>query len=277
MTVNVIPMAGLGSRFSTEGYLLPKPLIPVSGEPMIRRVVEDLPDADKWVFVVRAEHVDDYGIDSLLESTVEDAEVVTVSETTEGQVCTAMLAEPHLDPDEDVLIAACDHGLQYDEREYRELRSREDVDAVVWTFTEQRALEQHPESWGWCAVREDGETVDSVSVKTPISSSPYDDHAVTGAFYFDRAEDFIEAATSMVEADHRVNGEFYADTLPVFLNRMGKRSVVFDVDLYISWGTPDNLYRYEELEYLCRNAPASAQRIDELTDNPARWREYFDD
>jgi len=38
----VIPMAGLGSRFSTLGYKLPKPLLPLMGRTMIEVVIENL-------------------------------------------------------------------------------------------------------------------------------------------------------------------------------------------------------------------------------------------
>lgn len=38
----VIPVAGLGSRFSKAGYDLPKPLIDVCGKPMIEVVVNNL-------------------------------------------------------------------------------------------------------------------------------------------------------------------------------------------------------------------------------------------
>jgi|AntDeeMinimDraft_4_1070355.scaffolds.fasta_scaffold01511_3 NDP-sugar pyrophosphorylase family protein len=272
----VIPMAGLGSRFATEGYRLPKPLIPVSGEPMIFSVIDDLPESDTWIFIVREEHVEEYDIDTLLKSKVSDAEIVTVAETTEGQVCTTMLAEPHLDPNEELLIAACDHGLLYENSEFQELRSRDDVDAIAWTFTEQRSLELHPESWGWCELADDGETTVDISVKTPISDDPYHDHAITGAFYFDRAADFLDAAELMIDADHRVNGEFYADHIPTFLRRMNKRSVIFDVDLYISWGTPRNLYLYEEMEYLCKHGIELPESND-ATDKRSLWEAYFDD
>lgn len=273
---NVIPMAGLGSRFAKEGYRLPKPLIPVSGKPMIAKVIEDLPDSDTWVFIVREEHVADYAIDDLLRSKVPNADIVTVSETTKGQACTAMLAEPHLDRGEEVLIAACDHGFLYDESAYHELRSRDDVDAIVWTFTEQHSLEAHPDSWGWCSL-DDDETVVDVSVKVPISDDPFHDHAVTGTFYFERAADFIEAAELMIDADHRINGEFYMDTVPLYLNQMNKRSVVFDVDLYISWGTPQNLYLYEEMEYLCESGVTSTETINNHTEKLSLWETYFDD
>ena len=46
----IVPMAGLGSRFATAGYVVPKPLIPVCGRPMVVRVVEHLPEAERIVW-----------------------------------------------------------------------------------------------------------------------------------------------------------------------------------------------------------------------------------
>jgi len=80
----------------------------------------------------------------------------------------------------------------------------------------------------------------------------------------------------MIDADHRVNGEFYADHIPTFLRRMNKRSVIFDVDLYISWGTPRNLYLYEEMEYLCKHGIELPESND-ATDKRSLWEAYFDD
>ena len=61
--INLVTMAGKGKRFSDEGYLLPKPLIQIDGEPMIWKVIDCLPKASKWIFIVRQEHIDDYSID----------------------------------------------------------------------------------------------------------------------------------------------------------------------------------------------------------------------
>jgi hypothetical protein len=74
-----------------------------------------------------------------------------------------------------------------------------------------------------------------------------------------------------------VNGEFYADTVPLFLNRMDKRTVIFDVELYISWGTPQNLYFYEELAHLCEYGGDPPAWVEGHTDKLPLWEEYFDD
>lgn len=53
----IIPMAGLGQRFANEGYAQTKPLIPVSGLPMVAQATRDLPPAAHHVFVLREDMV----------------------------------------------------------------------------------------------------------------------------------------------------------------------------------------------------------------------------
>lgn len=264
---NIIPMAGLGSRFSKDGYLLPKPLIPVSGKPMIICAIRNMPASDKWIFIVRKEHIDDYAIDVLIKSEIKDAIVISVDKTTEGQASTCMLAMPHLDRDEEVFIAACDNSFLYDKKKYENLKNDEKTDCVVWTFTKDELLSANPKAWGWIKLAEDGETIADMSVKIPVSEDPFSDHAVVATFYFKKAGDFIDAYDLMVKENYRINNEFYIDSLPIFMKKLGKNSIIFDVDLYVGWGKPQDLYLYEEKEYYYKNFPKK------LTDE--KWREFF--
>src|SRR3989344_1525968 len=106
---NIIPMAGIGSRFGEAGYLLPKPLIEVSGKPMIISAIRNMPASSKWIFIVRKEHISDWAIDAVIKAEIPAAIIVAVDKTTEGQASTCMLAMPHLDRDEEMFIAACDN------------------------------------------------------------------------------------------------------------------------------------------------------------------------
>jgi NDP-sugar pyrophosphorylase family protein len=260
-------MAGLGSRFADNGYLLPKPLIPVSGQPMILRAIEGLPAADKWIFIVRQEHIDEYQIDELLKSAVPGAIVIPVAETTEGQACTVMLARPYLKPDDEVFIAACDNTFVYDHTRYETLLVDPTVDSIVWTFTERESLRESPKSYGWIKLDPDGQTIDDMSVKVPVSDDPYHDHAVVATFYFRRASDLEEAYDLMVKENYRINNEFYADSLPIFMKKLGKKSVIFDVELCVLWGRPAELYLYDQNEY--RFLHQAGEKLDDS------WLSYF--
>ena len=147
MLVNIIPMAGEGTRFSKDGYLLPKALVPVSGEPMIAAVIKDLPAADKWIFLVRAEHVTNFSVDKVIEAAVPGAIIIPIDKTTEGQASTCMLAMEHVADDDEILIAACDNGFLFDREAFTALRARADIDACYWTFTHDDLLTASPTSW----------------------------------------------------------------------------------------------------------------------------------
>lgn len=262
-------MAGLGSRFSKEGYLLPKPLIPVSGKPMITQVMRDIPTAERTVFIVRSEHVAEFALDTILEATSPETKVIQISETTEGQATTCLLGLEGVAENEEIFITACDNSFLYNEETFTALRAREDVDCIVWTFTKDELLTAKPEAWGWIKLADDGEEIADMSVKIPVSDDPFNDHAVVATFWFKRAEDFRAAYALMVEENHRINNEFYVDSMPIFMKKLGKKSVIFPVDLYVGWGKPADLHLFDlrELEY-------NVQRGKGYEDK--NWRAFFD-
>ncbi len=267
--ITIVPMAGKGKRFADRGYLLPKPLIPVSGKPMILRAVERLPKSEKIIFVVRKEHEEEFRLGEFLRREVPNAEVM-VEENPVGQAGTSACAVRTLPPEEEVFIAACDNSFLYDEDRFVALKS--EADAVIWTFTKNELLREKPEAWGWLRLEKDEKTIEDVSVKIPVSDNPYNDHAIVASFYFKSAKNFLAGYDAMVRAEARVNNEFYVDSMPAFYRAMGKKSVIFDVDLYVGWGKPEDLYAYEEREYRYRVFGEAEVK----TGADAAWKKFFD-
>jgi len=245
---NVIPMSGSGSRFADQGYTLPKPLISVSGRPMILSVIDSIPPSDKWIFVVKKEHVEKYALDRVILGHIPNA-IIVEEEKPIGQATSCILALPYLNPEEDMFIAACDNSFFYDWKKHIVLMERSDIDAILWTFTHNKLLVVKPEAWGWVKLEADGETINTMSVKIPVSETPFNDHAVVATFYFKKARQFKEACDLMIKENYRINNEFYVDSLPIFYKKLGLKSVIFDVDLYVGWGKPADLHEYEEKEY----------------------------
>lgn len=273
---NIIPMAGVGSRFSEEGYKVPKPLISVSGVPMIVKAIRDMPESNKWIFIVRKEHIDNNNIDKTIKNEIPDAIIIPIDYTTEGQACTCMLAEPYLKPDEPVFIAACDNGYLYNKEKYKKLCNRKDIDSVLWTFTQKETLRRNPKAWGWCKLEDDNTTIKDMSVKAPVSDNPFNDHAVVATFYFKKAKDFIDAVNLMIKENYRINNEFYVDAVPVFLKKLGKKTAIFDVDLYIGWGTPADLKDYEKMENFIKKQENQKNLSEEDKKLIPLWKKYFE-
>ena len=74
------------------------------------------------------------------------------------------------------------------------------------------------------------------------------DHAIVGAFYFRRAQMFVDGVEAQVEKNRRVNGEFYVDVTMNELIEAGLSVRVFEIEKYVCWGTPNDLRTYEYWE-----------------------------
>jgi len=114
------------------------------------------------------------------------------------------------------------------------------VDAVIWTYRGDPRVLVRPEWYGWVRAAAD-RTVLEGSVKKPLSAVPLGDHVISGCFWFRSAALLRDGIDRLVASGRRVNNEFYLDAVPELLLARGHRVVVFEVDKYIGWGTPDDL------------------------------------
>ncbi len=247
MRINLIPMAGAGLRFVQAGYKEPKPLIDVSGEAMIVRAARALPDADRFVFVCRAEHIENYPLREVLNKNFPNCEIIDIDYLTEGQASTCLLAEKFFDMDGSLMIGACDNGMVWDKTRFQVLIDDSTVDAIIFTFRNNATVKRNPEMYGWVRVDADN-AVERMSVKIPISDNPGHDHAVVGAFWFRKGKDFVEKTKQMIENERRINNEFYVDKVFDEFVEDGMRVKVFEIDKYICWGTPNDLKTYQYWE-----------------------------
>ncbi len=240
----IIPMAGLGQRFAREGYTTTKPLIPVSGKPMVIQATNDLPAAERYIFVVRSDMPEYEKVKTTLSHEYENISIVTVPEVTEGQACTALLGLDALNEDitGPILFGACDNGALYDAEKLNVLIQDDTVDVIVWGARGHTNALRHPQMYGWIDSEKD--TIKSISVKVPLTS-PQSDPIVLGTFIFKRAADFRRCVDHMMNRNCRVNGEFYIDTCINDAIELGLNCKLFEVDHYISWGTPNDLRTFE--------------------------------
>jgi NDP-sugar pyrophosphorylase family protein len=244
----IIPMAGLGQRFVEAGYRTPKPLIPVSGMPMVVRVVNDLPPADRVVFVVHPEHAAKYDLESALRQHFPTCHVIVTPGLTEGQACTVRLAESPVDLNDDVLVAACDATHVYDWERLERLRDDNSIDCLVWTYSGEPRVLAKPTAYGWVRTAPGSDEVLEIACKRPISEHLLADSVISGFFWFRTARQMFAAIDQLVASNCRVNNEFYLDVVPNLLVAEGRRVVRFEVEKYIGWGTPQDLEDYQRWE-----------------------------
>ena len=237
--VKLIPLAGQGQRFRDAGYALPKPLLPISGKPMIVQAAQALPACTTNVFVCLQSHLQQYNLANSLRCAYPQAQIVPLTGITQGQACTC---EKGLDAitsvgNKPLFIGACDNSMEYDEEKLACAAAQADV--LVFAFRHQMASMKKPEAYSWLRVSDSG-TITQVSAKKPISNTPREDYAVVGAFYFKNVSLFLTCLQYLYRNNIRVNNEFYVDSCVQAAIELGYTVKVFEVDRYICWGTPDD-------------------------------------
>lgn len=231
MLTVLVPLAGDGRRFRDRGYALPKPLIDVSGAPVIARVLRCVGDGlsavpHRLVFLVR-----NWEVRAFLEGYRPGSVIVPVDGPTEGAACTCLLARDHIDTGAPLLVVNGD-----------QLVSPEAVRALVGTDADGAILTMHGDGskkWSYVVIGEGGEVL-AVWEKEPLS-----DRATCGLYHWKRGSDFVASAGRMIEAGDRVNGEFYV--APVYNHFAGTVREVRIEDhggVFVGLGTPDDLETY---------------------------------
>ena len=260
----VVPMAGLGQRFANEGFALTKPLIPVSGLPMVAQATHDLPPAQQYVFVLRTDMPGHQTVAAELLKLYPGCTIKDIDRVTEGQACTALIGLealhdlPRSAPGP-ITFGACDNGALYDPAQFDALVDTAGVDVIVWGVRGYPNAARHPQMFGWIDAH-DGR-IQSISVKTPLAD-PTRDPIVLGTFTFQRAEVFQRALARLVARDGHINGEFYIDSCINDAIALGLNCQLFEVDSYLCWGTPDDLRTFEYWQSCFHKWPGHPYRLE---------------
>ena len=244
MTI-LIPMAGAGSRFKESIYKKSKPIIKINGKQMVIKAVDMLPknENEKIIFICRDFHLEEK-IDEEIKKHYKNASFISINSLTEGQACTCLMAKKEIDNKEELIIAACDNGIIYNEDLFE--KAKKEYDAIVFTFKNDKSVEKNPNQYGWAKVNEKNEIM-QMSVKKAISETPIKDNALVGTFWFKEGKNFVLAAKKMIENNERINNEFYVDKCIDTLIQMKKKVYALEVEKFYCWGTP------YELEMYCKN------------------------
>jgi len=248
----VIPMAGMGKRFTDDGYTLTKPLISVSGKAMVIQAIDDLPKSTHQSLVMRSDMPGLAEIKSSIKGYFPNAIITLVPSVTEGQACTALIGLDALEElnniDEcndlsPVTFGACDNGVLFNQDTYQALVNNPDVDVIVWGVSGHTNALRKPQMFGWINANADG-LINTISVKTPLAS-PASDPIVIGTFTFKNPGDARLIIDTLIARNGRINGEFYLDSCINDAIALGLRCHLFQVDSFISWGTPNDLKTFE--------------------------------
>lgn len=234
----IIPMAGLGTRFSEAGFQTVKPMIPVLDSPMIAWLLHNLkltnPTDQVWV-ALQHSVAKDSGLDTFLTSQFPQVtfKFVLLDGPTRGAADTVQKVVDKL-PDHAlsrrVITLDCDTFYFSDILSTVRMLPN-DVGGSGYFYDEGNAP-----LFSYLSFADDKKTICHVAEKVAISRN-----ANTGAYSFASANLLKEHLNILLAVDLPKSGEFYISDLIKLMMKSGCRFEGFFVDDFSCVGTPGQL------------------------------------
>lgn len=232
----IIPMAGLGSRFPSHTYPMPKPLIEVNGEPMISKAIKSLNLDGNYFFVIAKNQ-----FTSLVEETITairpGSEFIEIDYITEGPANSALLFRDQINSNEELVIANCDQIMEWNSENFlHNVRLYDGAVVTYHTDTDKNSYARLDKNGLVVEIREK-EVISNVSLN--------------GIHYWKKGSHFVNSADKMMELQDRApNGEFYIGPTYNHMIRQGLKVGIYHIpnEQHHPVGIPDDLKKYLEHE-----------------------------
>lgn len=280
----LIPMSGQGVRYQKAGYKQPKPLIPVSGKPMIERLLENFPSEWNTYFVLAANHKNS-ALPELLKTLRPNSHIIFVDEHTLGPGHAIRAVISSLPKDEPVFVSYCDYAMVWDPRQFERFVESSECDACVISYRGFHAHYLSPVTYAYSLLEND--RVVKIKEKGSFTNERENEFASSGGYYFSSSTLLSAAIEFQFQNDLQLNGEFYTSLTVDALLQMKKDANVrvFEIPGFFQWGTPQDLKDFEYWEKCFRSKnkfsgaklqvasilmpmAGAGSRFSNITDNP---------
>jgi capsule biosynthesis phosphatase len=230
----LIPMAGLGSRFSQAGFTNPKPLIEVNGKTLVEWAISSLSflinkSTSTLIFVILKEHDVQFNLSKKLKDIFsKDIIIIVVDSLTSGQAATCLAAKSTINNLNQLIIYNCDTYTTGNEKILK-LVQEERPDGILASF------ESTDPRYSYAKCNKNG-YITMTKEKEVISNQ-----ASTGLYYFRRGSDFVTAAENIIQNSKVENGEYYVAPVYNELLKSGKKIKTYKVEQNWILGTPEEM------------------------------------
>ena len=234
----VIPMAGLGQRFKSEGFDSEKPLIELMGKTLIEHSIESLKIEGNFIFVTRKfnKEEDSKKLSEILKKLKPNSIEIQLDGPTSGAVETALAAKSYINNDLPLIITNCDQRLEWNSADFLEFINDDTLDGCVVTFDSDNPKNSF-------AVVDDNMIVTEFAEKKVISRN-----ALIGLHYWKKGTDFIDSAEKLFSTFKSLGKkECYISESYNFLLSDKKKIKIYPIhnNEFIALGTPYDLSIYQ--------------------------------
>ncbi len=216
----IIPMAGMGKRMRPHTLTIPKPLIPIAGEPIVKRLAEEITKVSKSKVEEIAFIVGRFGeeVENTLLKIAKDLGAegkIYYQDEALGTAHAIYCAEPSLSGKVTVAFADTLFKADFD--------LDENIDSVIWT-----KQVDNPEAFGVVKKDKDGIITDFIEKPKEFVS----DEAIIGIYYFKSGETLRKELKYLIDNDIRGNNEYQ---LTDVLENMKNQNVSFKSATVTEW------------------------------------------
>lgn len=263
----VILMGGVGSRFASVGYEKPKPLIRVDGKTMVEHVVSMYPGSHEFIFVCNEDFAEDNTL-RFLEKELPNSRVIPISSHKLGPVYSLSLVWNELPSDEPVLVSYCDFYAHWDFADFVRRIEVGGWDGAVPSYTGFHPHLLHKKKYAGILADSIGK-MENIQEKYSFTENPEDSFHSAGNYYFSEAGEMRQYAERLLGGGETVNGEYYLSMIYYQYLADKKNILVYPLEHFLQWGTPEDLEEYEAWSLLVRGEHKG------ITDIPSSRKQYI--
>src|SRR3989344_2924435 len=216
--INVlIPMAGLGKRFSDMGYKEPKPFLPMGSSTMIEMVAKNLFHPDMhFLFVVNTRSIAVDFLKKKLSNSLKRFETVEIDYVPQGSAMSCMEAKKLIDNDTQLIVVNCDQIIEdFDYDAFKRFCDFYEPDGILGTF-----FSSSPKN-SYVKINDNNEIIETKE-KAVISNI-----ATNGLHYWKKGKYFVDSVEEMVQSSDALNGEYYVAPSYNYLIKKGMKIMPF--------------------------------------------------
>lgn len=234
----IMPMGGAGTRFSNNGFLMPKPLIEIHNKPFLywaTKSISKFIEVEDIVFIVLKQHINEYKIDDVIKKNIPEAKIVVIPQVLNGAVLTCLEGVKIINDDLPIVFNDCDHAFISNEfNDYCKKADFRKNSGGLLTF------ESSDPKYSFLEMNELGDVINTVEKKA-VSS-----HAICGAYYFKNKNLFLQCANEYLKKCNY--SEFFLSGVYNIMADKKMKIDNFKCDIHVPFGTPNEYYQATKSE-----------------------------
>jgi NDP-sugar pyrophosphorylase family protein len=259
----VIPMSGSGKRFQEKGYRLPKPLIPISGKPIVQHVIEMYPGVEDILFIVNRKHFEDpeLQLEKELRKFAPEAQIAVIDSHNLGPAWAIKEASEYIDQGSSVVVNYCDFSCLWDFNAFRS-HLESGIDGLIATYTGFHPHMLRNSKYAYLSLDDSGRLTD-IREKLSFTLKPMSEPASSGTYGFATGKLLIRAIENQISNGDSFNDEFYMSLTYKNMISSGLDIRNFEIEKFFQWGTPEDFEDFKwQKEFFTRKSTNISKDID---------------